>query len=120
MKKVLIVDNSSYMRMFAKKILEKEGSYSISEASGKTDALDVFQKELHDIVILDLNMSEFTMDGLDVLADIMKIKPETAVFIVSAVGHEAVKEKCLSLGAKGYIKKPFDATSLLKALGEYK
>ena len=119
MKKVLIVDNSSYMRMFVRKIIEKGGAYITVEASSKEEAIEVFTSERPEIVILDLNMSEFTMDGIDVLSDIMKINPETAVIITSAVGHEEVKEQCMELGAKSYIKKPIDAESLLKTLGQY-
>lgn len=120
MQKVLIVDNSSYMRMFEKKIIEKRGSYTILEASDKDDAMEIFKSEKPHIVILDLNMSEFTMDGIDVLAEMMKINPETVVIIVSAVGHEEVKDKCMELGAKSYIKKPIDTEILLKTLEEYK
>ena len=40
MKKVLIVDNSSYMRMFVKKIIEKGGLYIMYEASSKDDAIE--------------------------------------------------------------------------------
>lgn len=120
MKKVLIVDNSSYMRMFIRKIIEKDGFNNIFEASGKEEAVEVFNNERPDIVILDLNMSEFRMDGIHVLADIMKINPEAVVIIASAVGHENVKDECIALGAKGYIRKPFDAQKLLKTLEEYK
>ncbi len=120
MKKVLIVDNSSYMRMFVKKVIEKEGSYSIFGASNQDEAIEMFKIEKPDIVLLDLNMSEFKMDGIHVLTDIMKINPEAVVIIMSAVGHEEVKDECISLGSKGYIKKPFDTETLLKTLEEYK
>lgn len=79
----------------------------------------MFERQKPDIVFLDLNMSELTMDGFDVLTDIMKIDPEAVVIIISAVGHQEVKDKCLALGAKSYINKPFDATILLKTLEEY-
>ena len=120
MKKVLIVDNSSYMRLFVRKIVEKGGSYSILEASSKDDAMDIFMGENPGIVILDLNMSETTMEGLEVLTDIMKINSNAAVIIISAVRHEEVKEQCIALGAKAYIKKPIDADTLLKTIEEYK
>jgi len=120
MKKVLIVDNSSYMRMFVKKVIEKGGSYTIFEASGKEDSMDIFRNENPSIVILDLNMSETTMEGLEVLTDIIKINPEAVVIIISAVGDEDVKDKCIALGAKCYIKKPIDTDILLKTLEEYK
>lgn len=120
MKKVLIVDNSLYMRMFEKKIIEKGGFDNILEASGKDEAIEIFTKEKPDIVILDLNMSEFKMDGIQVLTDIMDIDPNAVVIIISAVGHESVREECIDLGAKGYIRKPFETQVLLNILEEYK
>ena len=51
-------------------------------------------------------MSEFNRDGIDVLTEIMNINPEAFVIIISAVGYEDVKDKCIALGAKSYIKKP--------------
>jgi two-component system chemotaxis response regulator CheY len=120
MKKVLIVDDSSYMRMFVKKIIQKGGSYIMYEASGKDDAVEIFKTVKPDIVILDLNMSEYRMDGISVLTDIMNINPESAVIVISAVGYEDVKDKCLELGAKSYIKKPIDTEILLQELEKYK
>lgn len=120
MKKVLIVDNSSYMRMFVKKIIEKGGFPSTFEASGIEDAIEIFKAEKPDIVLLDLNMSEFKMDGMHVLSDIMEVDSEAVVIIMSAVGHEEVKDECIAAGAKGYVKKPFTTETLLKALEEYK
>lgn len=116
MKKILIVDNSSYMRLFVRKIIEKGGSYKVSEAEGKYDALERFETQNPDAVILDLNMSEFTMDGIDVLKEIKRMNPDANVIIMSAVGHQEVKDECLALGAKAYIRKPINAKELLKAL----
>lgn len=118
MKKILIVDDSSYMRMFVRKIIEKDGLCITFEASTKEEAVEIFKNEKPDIVTVDLNMSEFRMDGVSVLTEVMEIKPETSVIVISAVGYEHVKDECLALGAKGYIRKPFDAKELLKVLEE--
>ena len=119
MKKVLIVDNSSYMRMFVKKIIERGGLYILYEASTKDEAIEMFKNEKPDIVTLNLNMSEFNRDGINVLTEIMKINPDAFVIVVSAVGYEDVKDKCIEMWAKTYIKKPFDTKTLLQALEEY-
>ena len=120
MKKVLIVDDSSYMRKFVVKIIEKGGLYIMYEASNKDDALDMFESENPEIVILDLNMSEVRKDGIEVLTEIININPEAVVIIISAVGYEDVKDECIALGAKSYIQKPFDTKTLLQVLEEYK
>lgn len=118
MKKVLIIDDSSYMRMFVKKIIEKGGLYIIYEASTKDEAIEIFKNESPDIVTLDLNIAESKSDGVDVLYDIMNINPEASVIIISASGYENFKDECIELGAKTYIKKPFDTKTLLNALEE--
>ncbi|WP_315068906.1 response regulator [uncultured Clostridium sp.] len=120
MKKVLIVDDSSYMRMFVKKIVKKGGAYLMLEASTKDEAIETFNNAKPEIVILDLNMSEVRKDGIDVLTEIMKINPEAVVIVISAVGYEDVKDECLELGAKSYLKKPFETEELLQLLDEYK
>ena len=118
MKKVLIIDDSSYMRMFLKKIIKKGGSYMMLEASTKEDAVEIFKNENPDIVTLDLNIAESKSDGVDVLYDIMNINPKASVIIISASGYENFKDECIELGAKTYIKKPFDTKTLLNALEE--
>lgn len=120
MKKILIVDDSSYMRMFVRKIIQKKGTFMMLEASSKDEAIETFKNEMPEIVFLDLNMSEVRKDGIDVLTEIMKINPEAAVIIISAVGYEDVRDECLALGAKSYLKKPFDTEVLLQTLAEYK
>ena len=119
MKKVLIVDDSSYMRMFIKKIIKKDGLYIMFEAGTKEEAVELYTSAKPDIVILDLNMSEVEREGINILTEIMKIDPNAYVIIISAVGYEHVKDECMSLGAKGYIKKPFETKDLLKVLEEY-
>jgi two-component system chemotaxis response regulator CheY len=120
MKKVLIVDDSSYMRKFVKKIIQKGGFYIIFEASTKEEAIEVYKTAKPDIMILDLNMSEVRNDGIYVLTEIMNINPRAIVIIISAVGYEDVRDECLALGAKSYIKKPFDTEILLNTLEKYK
>ncbi|MDT8719244.1 response regulator [Clostridium sp. 19966] len=116
MKKILIIDNSSFMRLFVKKILERGDSYTVLEASNEEEGIKLFENEKPDIVILDLNISDSTMEGINVLTHIMKVSPETSVIIISAVRHEEIKQQCLELGAKSYIMKPFDTETLLKEL----
>lgn len=119
MRKILIVDDSTYMRMFIKKIITKDSLNIIFEAGTKDEAVELFTSAKPDIVILDLNVSEKEREGIDILTEIKKIDPNAYVIIISAVGYEYVKEECISLGAKGYIKKPFETKELLNLLEEY-
>ena len=119
MKKVLIVDDSSYMRLFVKKVIKKGGSYVMLEASTKEEAIEIYNTEKPEIVMLDLNISEHK-EGISVLTEIMSVNPEVIIIVISAVGYDDVKDECITLGAKGYLKKPFETEELLQILEEYK
>jgi two-component system chemotaxis response regulator CheY len=119
MKKVLIVDNSSYMRMLVKKVIEKEERYEILEAASKAETMYTFKQESPEIVILDLNLGQTPMDGLEVLKEMVELKPETVIIIASAVGDDIAKEECIALGAKGYLTKPINTKLLIQTLAQY-
>lgn len=120
MKKILIVDDSSFMRTLIRNIIEKEGLYTILEASTNSEAIEMFKTEEPNIVTLDINISETGGDGINILTDMMNINPESDIIIISAEGYENSRDQCLALGAKDYIKKPFDSKVLLKTLDTYK
>lgn len=125
MKKILIVDDSLFMRMVLKKILSKEGvtsgksksasggkastdKYVIVEADSGSKAMEQFKKEKPDLVLLDIIMPGGEEEGVGILKKIMKIDSETKVVMISAVGQDAIIEECKKRGAKDYIVKPFD------------
>ncbi len=82
--RVVIVDDSPESRRLIRRILQSQGDFQIIEASDGPTGLEIIQRELPDLVILDLMMPD--MDGFAVL-DLMKAKPETAqipVIVASA------------------------------------
>jgi two-component system chemotaxis response regulator CheY len=123
MKKILIVDDSLFMRMVLKGILSKmEGEYETLEADSGTKALELLKRVKPDLVLLDIIMPEGEEEGVRVLQTIMKNDPESKVVMITAVGQDPVVEQCKKLGAKDYIIKPFDEEQVIetvrKALGE--
>lgn len=106
MTKVLIVDDSSFMRALLRNILNKIGIKDVTEASLGKQAIAEFKKQKHDLVLLDVILPD--IGGEVVLADIMKAKPIPKVIMVTAVGQKPMMEKCRKLGVKDYIVKPFD------------
>jgi two-component system chemotaxis response regulator CheY len=123
MKKILIVDDSLFMRMVLKGILSKmEGEYETLEADSGTKALELLKRVKPDLVLLDVIMPEGEEEGVRVLQTIMKNDPESKVVMITAVGQDPVVEQCKKLGAKDYIIKPFDEEQVIetvrKALGD--
>ena len=106
MKKILIADDSLFMRMTLKNILSKE--YEIVEADSGAKTLEQFKKEKPDMVLLDIVMPEGEEEGVRVLREIMKDNPKACVVMITAVGQDAIIEECSKLGARDYIVKPFD------------
>ena len=117
MKKILIADDSLFMRMTLKNILSKE--YEIVEADSGAKTLEQFKKEKPDMVLLDIVMPEGEEEGVRVLREIMKDNPKACVVMITAVGQDAIIEECSKLGASDYIVKPFDEKLVAETVEKY-
>lgn len=106
MKKILIADDSLFMRMSLKDNLPE--GYEIVEADSGAKAIEQFKNQKPDLVLLDIVMPEGEEEGVKVLRQIMEIDSEAQVVMITAVGQEAIIDECKKLGARDYIIKPFD------------
>ena len=107
--RVLIVDDSSVMRTFIRRIIVLSGMEDavFLEAPDGYEALRLLREQWVDVVLTDINMP--TMDGEELVRclaadDLLKSVP---VVIVSTDGTERRMKQMLALGARGYVKKPF-------------
>lgn len=110
--KVLIVDDSSFMRKIIKDILDKEPDIEVIDtARNGKDALEKIYKLKPDVITMDIEMP--VMDGLSALKIIMEEFP-TPVVMVSSLTREGAEEtlKALELGAVEFIAKPGGSISL--------
>jgi len=107
--KVLIVDDSAVMRKIVERALRQAGLEinEVLEASNGAEALVEVQKGSLDIILSDINMP--VMDGLEFLRNLAKLDAGKGVPVVmiTTEGSEARVVEALSVGAKGYIRKPF-------------
>jgi two-component system, chemotaxis family, chemotaxis protein CheY len=106
MAKIVVVDDSLYMRSILKHILNKNGHEIVGEAESYEQALEVIEKQVPDLVTLDIILKDRT--GLDVLKEVKITFPDIIVIMVSAVGEEFIVEEARDLGAHDYIIKPFN------------
>lgn len=115
---VLVVDDSSSIRAIIKKIIKVSG-FEVSaffDASDGKEALAVMEAGRVDLVLTDINMPE--MNGLELITR-MKQDPALAsipVVVVSTEGSEKKMVQAMSLGAVGYVKKPFVPEEIKKTL----
>ncbi len=107
--KILIVEDEIELLNSIRSFLQK-GDFVCETSTTFFEAEDKFISYNYDIVILDINLPDG--NGLDLLKQIKKSKPETGVLIVSAKDSLDDKLKGLDLGADDYITKPFHLAEL--------
>lgn len=107
--RVLIVDDEMSILKFLRSNLEERGYAVISAADGE-EALNIIERELPDLIILDVMMPK--MDGFEVCRRLREWSP-IPIIMLSARGDEKDKVQCLDLGADDYIVKPFGSNELM-------
>lgn len=106
-------DNDSNYKLF-NTILKDE--YNLLHAWNGKEAIEIFQTQLPDILLMDLNMP--VMNGYEAIQEIRKIAPLTPVIAITAFAYAADEQRVMSNGFDGYIAKPIQAKKLKKQLSE--
>ena len=107
--KILVADDEAKMRRLIKDFLETSG-YSVVEAADGFEAVEVFDSENPDLVILDVMMPR--LDGWDACSIIRK-NSSVPVIMLTALTAEDDELKGFSIGADEYISKPFSPKILV-------
>jgi two-component system chemotaxis response regulator CheY len=107
--RALIVDDSSVMRKIVERSLRQAGLdlSSVIEAGNGAEALGALDTNSVDLILCDINMP--VMDGLEFVRQIQGLEKlrGVPVVMITTEGSESHVIQALSLGAKGYIRKPF-------------
>ncbi|MCX8182675.1 MAG: response regulator [Candidatus Methanomethyliaceae archaeon] len=114
--KILIVDDSAFMRRVVSLILKKRGFGEIFEAESALEAFRLCTQYRPDLIILDLIMPD--VDGFYVLKEIKKIAPATKILVLTADGQEWTIRMARESGACACLIKPFDLDVLCDAVFE--
>lgn len=117
LKKILVVDDDPYILMSLEFLMKKNG-YDVMVARNGTEALDIVEKQLPHLVLLDIMMPD--VDGYEICKHIKaskKLKDAKVVFM-SAKSKEADIKKGYDLGASLYITKPFSTREMMKQIKE--
>jgi two-component system alkaline phosphatase synthesis response regulator PhoP len=108
---VVLAEDDPDIQLVARLSLKRAG-FTVTVVSNGQEALDTIRRQPPDVVLLDWMMPE--LDGLETCRQ-LKADPETAmipVVFLTAKSQEAEIQRGLSLGASGYVTKPFDALTL--------
>ena len=111
--KVLIADDSEFMRNLLREILDEEHEI-IGEAENGVEAVDLYEEEDPDLVMMDIVMP--IRNGIEATDEIKNTDPDTAVIMCTSVGQEERMKEAIKAGADGYITKPFQKPSVMGAI----
>ncbi|WP_243367186.1 EAL domain-containing protein [Fundidesulfovibrio soli] len=108
---LLTIDDEDVIRRSFQAYLEDSG-FKVLQASNGRAGLEVFRAEHPDIILVDLRMPE--MDGLEVLATVVREAPDVPIIVVSGTGMIQDAIEALRLGAWDYVLKPVEDLGILE------
>ena len=116
MYKLMIVDDSNIIRNRIQRAYDSGKFMLVATATSGVQAIEKFNIHRPDVVTMDLTMPQ--MDGLECIAKIIAIDPEVRILVVSALSYKSTGIEALSLGASGFLCKPFSEEELAEAMSE--
>jgi PAS domain S-box-containing protein len=111
--KVIIIDDEKGLRTGTQRLLQSEG-YEVDTAENGTEGIRLAAENDYDLAIIDLKMPD--IDGIEVLKEIKKNRPNTVCFIATAYASYETAIESTKTGAYSYIPKPFTPEELIQNL----
>ena len=113
---ILVVDDQPGVRYLLDIVINESGHKAHTAQNG-LEALDMARSIRPDLIFMDVRMP--IMGGLEALAKIKPLAPETAVVIMTAYGSDETIEEAKNLGALGCMAKPFDINDIKDFIQDY-
>jgi CheY-like chemotaxis protein len=112
--RILIVDDEPANVLLLERILQMGGYTNLTKTTDPRKALEFFTAYNPDLILLDLMMPH--VDGLAPMKQLRSRIPENTylpIMVLTADVTPKAKQQALSLGAKDFLTKPFDASEVL-------
>ena len=114
--KLLIVDDSNFMRRNIERGLGEHAFGEIRVAGNGLQALEQYHQSRPDVVTMDITMPN--MDGLSCVAALLKHDPEARILVISALADTSTAVEAVKRGARGFLLKPFSPEELQEAMSD--
>jgi two-component system chemotaxis response regulator CheY len=111
MKRVLVVDDTVFMRQTLKNFLGRNGYEVVGEAEDGADAIEKYKELQPDAVTMDITMPR--MNGIDAVKNIVEYDKKAKIIMISAMGQEDMVKQSIIMGAKSFIVKPFKEEQII-------
>lgn len=116
MAKILVVDDSLFIRKILTDIIKKSGHTVVGQACDGNEALEQYVKLKPDLVIMDITMPNVT--GLEGLKMIKIVDDKAKVIMCSAMGQKSIIKEAISEGALDFIIKPFQKKKVIDIINK--
>jgi two-component system chemotaxis response regulator CheY len=116
--RILVVDDSLFIRSNIVKLLKKNNFEVVGEASNGIEAVEKYKILKPSVVTMDVTMPE--MDGREAVEEIIKFDPNAKIIMISIMGQESIVMKAIKSGAKGFLVKPVKEDRLVKEINRIK
>lgn len=116
MARILICDDSAFMRMLLKKVLIDNGHEVVGEAGDGMEAVQLYRQHKPDLTTMDITMPK--MDGIEAVGHIHNENPLARIVMVTALGQRAIITDALRAGASDFIVKPFDGDQVIAIINK--
>lgn len=114
MARILVCDDSAFMRMMLKKVLIENGHEIVGEAGDGMEAVQMYRQHKPDLATMDITMPK--MDGIQAVTHIHEENPLARIIMVTAIGQRAIITDALKAGAADFIIKPFDNEQVIATI----
>src|SRR3954464_9990242 len=115
-RRLLVIDDEPNVASFVGRALGTKG-LAVDVALGGERGLEAALDGGHELIVLDLRMRD--VNGLVILRQVMRARPEQRVLVLSAASEVDVKVRCLELGAADFVAKPFELAELVARVGAH-
>lgn len=102
---ILIIEDEKNIRDIMKKVLTREG-FIVYEARSAEEGLDIIDKQLIDLIVLDLMLPD--MDGYEFTKELREASIDTPILMATARQFPEDKHKGFNVGTDDYMTKPLD------------
>jgi two-component system chemotaxis response regulator CheY len=113
MSKVMVTDDSLFIRNKLAKLLASHGYETVLAGDG-VEAVRTYCEVRPDVVIMDITMPR--KNGLEALAEILRLDPRALVIILTALDQKSVAATAIMTGAKDFLTKPVHPSRLIMTL----
>ncbi|WP_396145573.1 response regulator [Anaerospora sp.] len=116
MAKILICDDSAFMRMMLRRVLEENGHEVVGEAGDGEQAVQLYNEYSPDLVTMDITMPK--MDGIEAVRNIHSNNSSARIVMVTAIGQQSIITAAIEAGAADFIVKPFDPVQVIATISK--